>query len=118
MTGLGSIPTNTYATAARTSDGSLVLAYLPSLRSITVDLSKLAGPTTARWYDPTSGEYVAAGNSPLTNLGEKEFTPPGKNVAGDSDWVLVLETSMAQSFAPTGAQANRAILALPRAVSN
>ena len=118
MTGLGSLPTNTYATAARTSDGSLVLAYLPSLRSITVDLSKLAGPTTARWYDPTSGEYVAAGDSPLTNLGKKEFTPPGKNAAGDSDWVLVLEASMAQSFAPTRVPANRAILPLPRTVSN
>ena len=96
ITGLGSISTNTYVTAARTSDGSWVMAYLPSLRTITVDLSKLAGPTTARWYDPTSGDYVAAGDSPLLNRGKKEFTPPGKNVAGDSDWVLMLEASMAQ----------------------
>ena len=29
LTGFGSIATNTYATAARTSDGSLVMAYMP-----------------------------------------------------------------------------------------
>ena len=39
---IGSITTNTCATAARTSDGSLVVAYLPTIRTITVDMSKLA----------------------------------------------------------------------------
>lgn len=96
ISGLGSISTDTYVTAARTSDGSLVMAYLPSLRTIAVDLSKLAGHATARWYDPASGEYRAADNSPLGNAGTREFTPPGKNAAGDGDWVLVLETPIAR----------------------
>jgi hypothetical protein len=55
LSGFGSISTNTYVTAARSSDGSLVIAYTPSIRTITVDMSKLAGPATARWYDPTNG---------------------------------------------------------------
>ncbi|MGH9960248.1 MAG: putative collagen-binding domain-containing protein [Pyrinomonadaceae bacterium] len=96
ISGLVSISTDTYVTAARTSNGSLVMAYLPSLRTITVDLSKLAGDATARWYDPASGEYRAADNSPLANAGTREFTPPGKNAAGDGDWVLVLETPIAR----------------------
>jgi hypothetical protein len=28
---------------------------------------------------------------PIPNTGAREFAPPGKNAAGESDWVLVLE---------------------------
>ena len=38
----------TCLTAARTSDGSLVIAYMPSIRRITVDMSKLTAISTAR----------------------------------------------------------------------
>ena len=92
----GSIDTNTYATAARTSDGSLAIAYLPTIRTITVDMSKLAGPTTARWFDPTDGSYADLSNSPFANSGSREFTPPGNNAQGDGDWVLLLEASPAR----------------------
>jgi hypothetical protein len=95
LSSFGSIPTNTYVTAARSSDGSLVIAYTPSIRTITVDMSKLAGPATARWYDPTNGMYIDASGSPLTNSGEKKFVPPAQNGAGDGDWVLVLEAPIA-----------------------
>ena len=54
----GSISTSTCVTAARTSDGSLVMAYLPTMRTITADMSKLSAIATARWYDPTNGQYV------------------------------------------------------------
>jgi hypothetical protein len=90
-TTIGSITTSTCATAARTSDGSLVMAYLPSFRTITVDMSKLASKATARWYDPTSGAYSDIEGSPFGNRMNKSFTPPGKNSSGDRDWVLVLE---------------------------
>ena len=39
----GKVSENDYATAARTPDGSLVIVYLPTVRSITVDMSKLKG---------------------------------------------------------------------------
>ena len=91
--GTGSVTTDTYATAARTSDGKLMIAYMPTLRTITVDMSKLSGPAASRWYDPSIGEYIAIGGSPIANAGTKQFTPPGKNHDGDGDWVLVLEAS-------------------------
>ena len=91
-TGFGSITTNAYVTAARTPDGSLAVAYLPSVRTITIDMSKLAGSTEARWYDPTNGTYSAVPGSPFANTGSKQFTPPGNNGAGDEDWVLVLDS--------------------------
>lgn len=91
FTGFGSIETNGYATSARTSDGSLVIAYLPTIRTVKVDMSKLAGRATARWFDPTNGTYIVIDGSPFPNAGIRRFTPPHSNRAGDGDWVLVLE---------------------------
>jgi hypothetical protein len=90
---IGSITTSTCASAARASDGSLVMAYLPTIRTITIDMSKLALMARGRWYDPTNGQYADIDGSPFANTGSKEFTPPGRNSSGDGDWVLVLETS-------------------------
>jgi hypothetical protein len=86
------VMTSDYVTAARTPDGTLVLAYLPSRRTVKVDMTKLAGPATARWYDPSRGTYTPVTGSPLPNSGERSFTPPGNNADGDGDWVLLLET--------------------------
>ena len=63
------IASNDCGMAARTSDGSLVLAYMPTSRTITVDMSNLLGPVTARWYDPTSGEFDAISGSRWQTLG-------------------------------------------------
>jgi hypothetical protein len=97
--GTGSVTTDTYATAARTADGTLVVAYMPTLRTMTVDMAKLAGPAAARWYDPTNGTYTAAG-SPLPSAGRYRFGPPGHNHDGDGDWVLLLETAGVSSGGP------------------
>ncbi len=85
---------NTCATAARTADGTLVIAYMPTARSITVDMSKLAATATARWYDPTTGAFTTVAGSPLPNSGVRTFTPPAnQHTDGYADWALILETS-------------------------
>lgn len=89
--GTGSVATDTYATTAATPDGRLAIGYLPTRRRVTVDLSKLAGPVRARWYDPTDGRFSEIEGSPLPNAGTAHFEPPGKNREGGEDWVLVLE---------------------------
>jgi hypothetical protein len=86
------VMTSDYVTAARTPDGALALAYVPSPRTITVDMARLAGPASAQWYDPSRGTYLPADRTLLPNKGKKSFTPPGNNGDGDGDWVLVLET--------------------------
>lgn len=85
------IPDDTYATAARTTDGSLAMAYLPDIRKVTFDMSKLSGPATARWFDPTNAVFTDIGSFP--NSGTQDFTPPGSNGDGDGDWVLLLEAN-------------------------
>jgi chitodextrinase len=89
----GSLGSNNYLTAARTPDGSLVMAYMPTIRTITVDMSNLSGAATAQWYDPSNGTFRAIAGSPFPNTGTQQFTPPGNNNAGAGDWVLVLEAS-------------------------
>ncbi len=82
-----------FCTAAKTSDGSFVVAYMPTARTITVNMDSLKAAANARWFDPTNGAYTAISGSPFPNTGTQQFTPPGKNHDGDNDWVLLLEFS-------------------------
>lgn len=91
--GKGFAETPAYAAAARSSDGRLAIIYVPESQTITLDLARLSGPAKARWFDPTDGSYKSAESAPVPNSGRHEFTPPGKNAAGDTDFVLVLEAS-------------------------
>ena len=76
----GDVLDNDYATAALTTDGSFAMIYAPTERKLVVDQSKLRAGTSARWFDPTSGRFQPAA---------VPFETPGKNSAGDHDWVLV-----------------------------
>jgi hypothetical protein len=82
-----------YCTASKTPDGALVLAYMPTARTITVHMKNLRAPARARWFDPTNGTYRKIPGGPFAKSGSRQFTPPGKNSEGASDWVLVLSAS-------------------------
>jgi hypothetical protein len=89
----GNAQDNTYATTARTDDGTLVVTYMPTARAITIDMTKLAAPATARWYDPTTGAYTNIAGSPFASEGRQVFTPPpSPHADGFTDWLLLLET--------------------------
>jgi hypothetical protein len=82
------------AVAARAADGSFAIAYLPSIRTVTVNLGQLAGPrVNARWYDPANATYTAVTGSPFPASGSQTFRPASNNASGFADWVLVLESS-------------------------
>lgn len=83
----GALGANDYVTAA----GTLVMAYLPTVCAITVDMTRLAGRAVARWFDPAAGTFSPIEGSPFDNKGSRHFTPPGRNGDGEGDWVLVLE---------------------------
>lgn len=87
-----SISQSDFVTAASTPDGKLAIAFIPSARTITVDLAKLSGPITARWYDPTAGTYESIAGSPFPNTSSRDFTTPGVHLDGAGDWILVLES--------------------------
>lgn len=85
-----SVSRSDYATAARSANGSLVIVYMPTARTITLEMSRLLSPAAARWFDPTNGTYQVISGAPFSNSGTRQFVPPEKNAAGDSDWVLLL----------------------------
>ena len=81
-----------YSTAARTLDGSVVVVYTPTVRTITINMEVLRGPARARWFDPSSGTYQEIQGGPFANSRSRQFTPPGNNRDGDGDWILLLES--------------------------
>jgi chitodextrinase len=74
-----------YAAAARTSSGGTVIVYMPSRRTITVDMTKVSG-TMARawWFNPSTAQTTLIGD--FATSGSRQFTP-----ATFGDWVLVLD---------------------------
>jgi hypothetical protein len=92
--GLGEFRGLDYVSAARTKDGGTVIAYMPTARPITVDMTKVVGKeATAWWFNPRSGKADSIGQC-LTS-GKHEFTPPG-----EGDWVLVLDDASKKLSAP------------------
>ena len=94
--GLGEFRGLDYLAAGRTADGSTVIAYLPTKRTITVDMSKISGPEALGWwFDPRNGRATAAGTFPTS--GKHELTPPV-----EGDWVLVLDDASLKRQPPGG----------------
>jgi hypothetical protein len=76
--------------AARASDRSFALVYLPTSKDVTLDLGQLAGPRiAARWRDPATGRTTDVDGSPFPP-GRHVFMPPRLNGNGYTDWILEL----------------------------
>jgi hypothetical protein len=89
----------TYVPAALTSDGTFGAVYYPGVPgdkpALTIDLSKMGGEkgnSNIYWYDPVNGATRSIPDSPIANAGSRTFIPPEKNSAGNTDWVLVIES--------------------------
>ena len=77
------------AIAAQTSDGESILVYVPTARTITVDLSNVSSNMArAWWYDPTNGSNSMIGTVPAT--GTRSFTSPGRRVLVVDDFLKSL----------------------------
>jgi hypothetical protein len=88
----GDVLDNDYATAAVTPDGTFGAVYVPTKRTLTIDLSKLRAGVTAQWFDPSDGTFRPA---------SAPFATPDKNADGDHDWVLVFAAPGIPSTAGT-----------------
>jgi len=86
----GNVESSNYVTTAATPNGTLAISYLPAGGTIRVDMTRLAGPVRARWYDPTRGVYSAVSGSPFPSSKAVDLASPGRNADGDPDWLLVL----------------------------
>ena len=72
--------------AARSSDGTSVIAYLSSATTVSIRMDSLVGASVdAVWFDPTSGQTSSIGN--FSNTGARSFSTP----TGWQDAVLLLD---------------------------
>ena len=89
----------TVTTAARTSDGQTIIAYIPNGNATTIAVN-MARTTSASssvqgwWFNPRAGTATNLGT--FANTGTYDFTPPDSN-----DWVLVLDDASANLPAPS-----------------
>jgi hypothetical protein len=74
-----------YVTAASTPDGGTTVVYIPTARTIQLDLDRLPARATAIWFDPSSAQTSPAMVRP-------SMTTPGPNSSGDGDWLLVVRS--------------------------
>lgn len=74
-----------YLAAARTAEGTTVIAYLPNSRKVTVDMKNISGPQAQIWwFNPRNGKAISGGR--IVTQGNRDFIPPD-----NEDWVLVLD---------------------------
>lgn len=84
--GYGTYGDGSYVTTAYASDGSSIIAYLPTSRTVTVNPSVLAGTSVhVYWFNPGDGAVTDVGTYTKSS---RSYTPPG---AGD--WLLVVDSS-------------------------
>lgn len=93
-------PSQYYVTAERVPDGSSLWAYIPTGRTITINMSKVSGARVRTWWwSPRTGNATAIGE--FWNIGlSRDFTTPASE--GESqDWILVADDA-AQNLPPPG----------------
>ena len=71
------------ATAAISPDGTVATVYVPTARTVGLDLGRLADGVRAQWCDPVSGRCA---DVRLTS----RMRTPGTNAGGDQDWLLLV----------------------------
>ncbi len=95
IAGQAALGSDDYITAALADDRRQLIAYAAAGRSFQLDLNSLAGPLTARWFDPTNGTYTPINGVEWSNA---SWVPPGLNAGGETDWLLVIDASDAAPF--------------------
>jgi hypothetical protein len=78
----GSGRSQVYTAAA--ANGALLVSYVPTQRTFTLNASGLRATGTARWYDPTTGLQVGGTQSVSASSGQSLTSP------GSADSVVII----------------------------
>ncbi len=100
--GQGNFESEDYTSAAIADDRSFAILYVPTPRTIAVDVAKMEGPKVrAWWFNPRNGKtYDAAGKQTdkpfleITERGGQKVSTPSQGA--EDDWILVLNSSAAE----------------------
>jgi hypothetical protein len=92
--GCGTWGKKDHVASARTSDGNTIIAYLPSKRSVTVNMTGIHGNMAkCWWYNPSDGKALEIGT--YKTSGVHSFTP-----LSEGDRILVIDNDAAKFPAP------------------
>ena len=87
LSGMGDVGRNDLATTAIANDGSFSVSYLPTPKTLKINLSKYSSKKlTATWVDPSTGKREP--KQAINFEAHKSFTPP----PGNHDWLLLIES--------------------------
>ena len=80
---------NDRAVASLACDHRWALLYVPTRRTLTIDMGVFSGSTaTLTWIDPSTGAASRAKPAAARTSGKLQLSPPGNNSSGISDWLL------------------------------
>lgn len=80
-----------YAAGAFSKDGSTGILYLPTYRTVSINLARFTTPIRVRWFDPSTGLYTDV-NEEFKKEGVAYISPPSRlNGKGFEDWVLIVQ---------------------------
>ena len=96
--GYGTWGDGTYVTTAYASDSSVVIAYMPTNRQLTLNTTyiKAADWVRASWHNPATGDSTYIGT--YARASSQNFTP-----SGAQDWVLILDAQEPSAANPPSA---------------
>ncbi len=81
-----------YAAGAISKDSSVAVLYMPTYRSISVNMKRFRSDVTISWFDPSDGTYTPVHGN-FKNSGMAYLKPPAfYNKKGFDDWVVVIRT--------------------------
>lgn len=87
VAGYGDINGDTWAATATRHDRNSILAYIPTPRTVTIEMGRLNGVEADVWWiNPLSAESQLVGRFPTSGL--RDFTTPGPG-----DWLLILDNA-------------------------
>jgi hypothetical protein len=80
-----------YATGAASRDSALAILYMPTHRTVSINLERFSAPVKVKWFDPSTGLYTEI-KEEFKNSGVAYLAPPSKlNGKGFEDWVLIVQ---------------------------
>lgn len=81
------------AVAARSPGERLVVVYLSGMNSVVLNAqANWQSTRDIRWFDPSSGQYMAAKEPIVSVAGTLEYRVPAtRNASGYRDWLLVVK---------------------------
>lgn len=76
--------------AAVASDATFAIVYIPTGRTMKVELDRLRGQAKAKWIDPVDGSQR---DGDTVTAGPTLIETPGRNAGEGTDWLLVFEAA-------------------------